>query len=134
MENEYNFEKVGKKMPFTMPEDFFNQMQANVLAEVAKEENEKKMAGQPAVGTLRKVMVKRIWLAAASIAACVCLVIGIGYSMMSSDGESEASAASSVNVASASEHSVDKAYDNLTVEEQQELHATYANDVYLCME
>ena len=84
-------------------------------------------------------MLKRIYLVAASIAACVCLVVGIGYSVLSSDGESQSSAASTVNVAStnassASEHSVDKAYDNLTAEEQQELNATYANDVYLCME
>ena len=152
MNDNYPFDKVGKKMPYKMPEDFFSQMQANVLAEVAKQE--KRKAGQqtsvtsvserpssvtPVSESLssnkpRKAIIKRICLAAASIAACVCLVVGIGYSVLSSDGESKTSAASPVNVASASEHSVDKAYDNLTSEEQQELNATYANDVYLCME
>jgi len=135
MNDNYPFDKVGKKMPYKMPEDFFSQMQANVLAEVEKEEKLK--AGQQTSVKLvlerpRKAMLKRIYLAAASIAACVC-------SVLSSDGESQSSAASTVNVAStnassASEHSVDKAYDNLTAEEQQELNATYANDVYLCME
>lgn len=149
MNDNYPFDKVGKKMPYKMPEDFFSQMQANVLAEVAKEENEKRKAEQQISEKLvserqtsvkpRKAMLKRICLAAASIAACVCLVVGIGYSVLSSDGESKSSSASTVNVASAnsssaSEHSVDKAYDNLTSEEQQELNATYANDVYLCME
>ena len=139
MNDNYPFDKVGKKMPYKMPEDFFSQMQANVLAE-----EEKLKAGQQTSVKLvlerpRKAMLKRIYLVAASIAACVCLVVGIGYSVLSSDGESQSSAASTVNVAStnassASEHSVDKAYDNLTVEEQQELNATYANDVYLCME
>lgn len=138
MNDNYPFDKVGKKMPYKMPEDFFSQMQANVLAEVEKEEKLK--AGQQTSVKLvlerpRKAMLKRIYLAAAS----VCLVVGIGYSVLSSDGESQSSAASTVNVAStnassASEHSVDKAYDNLTAEEQQELNATYANDVYLCME
>lgn len=137
MNDNYPFDKVGKKMPYKMPEDFFSHMQANVLAEVEKEEKLK--AGQQTSVKSRKAMLKRIYLAAASIAACVCLVVGIGYSVLSSDGESQSSAASTVNVAStnassASEHSVDKAYDNLTAEEQQELNATYANDVYLCME
>lgn len=147
MNDNYPFDKVGKKMPYTMPEDFFSQMQANVLAEVAKEEKLKaeqqtsvKLVSERQTSVKpRKAIVKRIYLAAASIAACVCLVVGIGYSVLSSDGESKSSAASTVNVASAnassaSEHSVDKAYDNLTSEEQQELNATYANDVYLCME
>ena len=149
MNDNYPFDKIGKKMPYQMPEDFFTQMQANVLAEVAKEENEKRKAEQQNSVKLvserqtsvkpRKAMLKRICLAAASIAACVCLVVGIGYSVLSSDGESKSSSASTVNVvsanaSSASQHSVDKAYDNLTAEEQQELNATYANDVYLCME
>lgn len=138
------FEKVGKKMPYKMPDDFFAQMQANVLAEVAKEESEKRKANleaeaRSASNNPRKAIIKRISLAVASFAACVCLVVGIGYSVMSSDGDSTSSVASSASVASAqassaSEHSVDKAYDNLTLEEQQELNATYANDVYLCME
>lgn len=142
MNDNYPFDKVGKKMPYKMPKDFFCQIQANVLAEVAKEENEKRKAEKQTSVKPRKAMLKRICLAAASIAACVCLVVGIGYSVLSSDGESKSSSSSSastVNVASAnassaSEHSVDKAYDNLTSEEQQELNATYANDVYLCME
>ena len=44
MNDNYPFDKVGKKMPYKMPEDFFSQMQANVLAEVEKEEKLK--AGQ----------------------------------------------------------------------------------------
>ena len=147
MNDIYPFDKVGKKMPYKMPGDFFSQMQANVLAEVAKEEKLKaeqqtsvKLVSERQTSVKpRKAMLKRIYLVAASIAACVFLVVGIGYSVLSSDGESLSSAASTVNVASAnvssaSEHSVDKAYDNLTAEEQQELNATYANDVYLCME
>ena len=42
MDKEYNLDRVGKKMPFSMPEDFFDKMQANVLAQVAKEEQQKK--------------------------------------------------------------------------------------------
>lgn len=116
MEKEYNFNKVGKKMPFTMPDDFFAQMQANVLAEVAKEERAKHH---------RKAMVKRMYLAVASIAACVCLVLVIGYAVMGTGSQHKVT----TSIAT-----VDKAYDNLSVDEQQELNATYANDVYLSME
>ena len=61
MDREYNFDRVGKKMPFTMPEDFFGKVQANVLAQVALEEQKKKK--HP-----RKAMMRRIWLAAVGLA------------------------------------------------------------------
>lgn len=116
MVEEYNLDRVGKKMPFTMPDGFFEQMQANVLAEVEKEEQAKRHS---------KAMVKRIYMAVASMAACVCLVFLVG-GMLKNVGSEQQTPASMA--------SVDKAYDSLSSEEQQELNATYANDVYLCME
>lgn len=117
MTQEYNFNQVGKRMPYTLPDDFFDKMQENVLAEVAKEEQAKRH---------RKAIVKRMYITAASIAACVCLVFLVGYSVMSRDQQKQDAVPSVA--------SVDKAYDNLSSEEQQELVATYANDVYLSME
>lgn len=125
MTNESNLDRVGKKMPYLMPEGFFKQMQANVLAEVEKEEMAK--ASQMEMKHRRKAKLVRLYVAAASIAACICLAVLVGRSFLSSD--SAAPQHSTASVAS-----VDKAYDNLSNEEQQELNATYANDVYLCME
>ena len=125
MTNEYNLDRVGKKMPYLMPEGFFGQMQANVLAEVEKEEMAK--ASQVEMKHRRKAKLVRLYVAAASIAACICLVVLVGRSFLSSDSAAPQHSAASVA-------SVDKAYDNLSNEEQQELNATYANDVYLCME
>lgn len=116
MNQDYNFDRVGKKMPFAMPGGFFEQMQANVLAEVAKEEQAKHHG---------KAMMKRIYMVVTSMAACVCLVFLVGGILKNTGSEQHSPA----NMAT-----VDKAYDNLSVEEQQELNATYANDVYLCME
>lgn len=121
MVQEYNFDRVGKKMPFVLPDDFFAQMQSTVLAEVEKEEKEK---------LHRKAMVKRIYVAVASMAACICLVVGIGYGVI----DKQSHAHSTADMAAASVVSVDKAYDNLSSEEQQDLNATYANDIYLSME
>lgn len=125
MTNESNLDRVGKKMPYLMPEGFFGQMQANVLAEVEKEEMAK--ASQMEMKHRRKAKLVRLYVAAASIAACICLAVLVGRSFLSSDSAAPQHSAASVA-------SVDKAYDNLSNEEQQELNATYANDVYLCME
>lgn len=125
MTNESNLDRVGKKMPYLMPEGFFKQMQANVLAEVEKEEMAK--ASLMEMKHRRKAKLVRLYVAAASIAACICLAVLVGRSFLSSDSAAPQHSAASVA-------SVDKAYDNLSNEEQQELNATYANDVYLCME
>lgn len=125
MTNEYNLDRVGKKMPYQMPEGFFEQMQAKVLAEVEKEKMAK--ASQVEMKHRRKAKLVRLYVAAASIAACICLAVLVGRSFLSSDSAAPQHSAASVA-------SVDKAYDNLSNEEQQELNATYANDVYLCME
>lgn len=125
MTNESNLDRVGKNMPYLMPEGFFKQMQANVLAEVEKEEMAK--ASQMEMKHRRKAKLVRLYVAAASIAACICLAVLVGRSFLSSDSAAPQHSAASVA-------SVDKAYDNLSNEEQQELNATYANDVYLCME
>lgn len=125
MTNESNLDRVGNKMPYLMPEGFFKQMQANVLAEVEKEEMAK--ASQMEMKHRRKAKLVRLYVAAASIAACICLAVLVGRSFLSSDSAAPQHSAASVA-------SVDKAYDNLSNEEQQELNATYANDVYLCME
>lgn len=119
MNQDYSFERVGKKMPFSMPDDFFDKMQANVLAEVAKEEKMKQ-------AKRHKAKIVRLFLAAASMAACVCIAVLVGRSVMGADAKMQHPAASVA--------SVDKAYENLSADEQQELNATYANDVYLCME
>lgn len=119
MNQDYNFERVGKKMPFTMPDDFFDKVQANVLAEVAKEEKMKQAKHH-------KAKVVRLFLAVASMAACVCFAVLVGRSVMGTDTKAQHPVASVA--------SVDKAYENLSADEQQELNATYANDVYLCME
>lgn len=125
MTNESNLDRVGKKMPYLMPEGFFGQMQANVLAEVEKEEMAK--ASQMEMKHRRKAKLVRLYVAATSIAACICVAVLVGRSFLSSDSAAPQHSAASVA-------SVDKAYDNLSNEEQQELNATYANDVYLCME
>lgn len=126
MEKEYDFEGVGKKMPYTVPDDFFAKMQAHVLAEVEKEEKAKQRHHSKLV---------RMYVSVASIAACVCLGCFIGYSLMSNSVAGSSMTQDGMRQETISGvASVDKAYDKLSSDEQQELSATYANDVYLSME
>ena len=124
MDKEYNLESVGKRMPYSLPNGFFDKMQACVLAEV---ENEEQLKAERKKHRHRARLV-RLYLSAAAVAASICLVIVLSKSYWV-DGTSRASSAASVNTAQ-----VDKAYDNLSTEEQEELNATYANDVYLSMQ
>ena len=123
MDKEYDMNKVGKKMPFSMPEGFFDRVQENVLAEVAKEE---KMKLSQERGAIRhRAKVHRMYVAVASLAASVCLAILVGKAVMDQGHDT---------LPKTSMAPVDKAYDALTQEEQQELNSTYANDIYLSME
>lgn len=123
MDKEYNLENVGKRMPYSLPTDFFGQMQANVLAEVEKEEQLKAERKKHR----HRARLVRLYLSAAAVAASICLVVVLTQAYLV--GDSNHSSAATVNTAQ-----VDKAYDNLSTEEQEDLNATYANDVYLSMQ
>ena len=63
MNNDFNFSKIGKRMPYTVPDGFFDGMEADVRRQAAR----KTAAGM-------KLRVRRIALtAAASVAAAVAL-------------------------------------------------------------
>lgn len=123
MDKEYNLERIGKRMPYSLPTDFFDQMQANVLAEVEKEEQLKAERKKHR----HRARLVRLYLSAAAVAASICLVVALTKAYFV--GDSHKSSAATVNTAQ-----VDKAYDNLSTEEQEDLNATYANDVYLSMQ
>lgn len=125
MGKEYNLERIGKRMPYSLlPEGFFDQMQANVLSAVEKEELSK--AEHRTHRHCARVV--RLYLSAAAVAASICLVVVLAKSYLVDNTQHDSSAAT-VNTIQ-----VDKAYDNLSTEEQEELNATYANDVYLSMQ
>ena len=116
--------RVGKRMPYTVPSDnFYGRLQAQVLQQVAREEQEK------AARRLQRHRGRlvRLYLGAAAVAASICLAVVMVKGLFSApDGQS--TAAQQVRVGT---QQVDAAFDKLTAEEQELLKATYANDVYL---
>lgn len=123
MDKKYNLENIGKRMPYSLPNGFFDRMQANVLAEVEKEEQLKADRKKQR----HRARLVRLYLSATAVAASICVVVVMAISFL--NHEEKASTTVRVNTAQ-----VDKAYDNLSTQEQEDLNATYANDIYLSME
>ena len=66
----FNFDQVGKRMPYSTPEGFFKEMEANILEQV-KDDKPKPVRIQPKKRPLMKV----IWTAAIAVAASVAVLL-----------------------------------------------------------
>lgn len=109
----FDFGKVGKRMPYSTPEGFFKEMEANILEQV-KNDKLAPVRIQPKKRSLRKV----IWTAAS---VAVLLVLNIDFSASSSQP-------SQVNNGI---QEVDKAFAQLSSADQAYLLSVYQEDVFL---
>ena len=66
----FDFSKVGKRMPYSTPDDFFKDMDANILEQV-KDDKPKPVRIEPKKRPLMKV----IWTAAIAVAASVAVLL-----------------------------------------------------------
>ena len=114
----FDFSKVGKRMPYSTPEGFFKEMEANILEQV-KNDKTQPVRIQPKKRPLMKV----IWTAAIAVAASVAvlLVLNIDFSASSSQP-------SQVNNGI---QEVDKAFAQLSSADQAYLLSVYQEDVFL---
>ena len=115
----FDFSKVGKRMPYSTPDDFFKDMEANILEQV-KDDKPKPVRIQPKKRSLRKV----IWTAAIAVAASVAvlLVLNIDFAAPHSSLPSQAD-----NEMQA----VDQAFAQLSPADQAYLLSVYQEDVFL---
>ena len=83
----FDFDQVGKRMPYSTPEGFFKEMEANILEQV-KNDKPAPVRIQPKKRSLRKV----IWTAAIAVAASVAvlLVLNIDFAAPHSSLPSQA--------------------------------------------
>ena len=108
MDKQFDFSQVGKKMPYTVPDGYFDQMEREVTARVkARLANRSK----------RKTLVLRWALYAASVAACLVIAIATFTPQPYSPEK-----------AIEQEYS---AFDKLSAEDQDYLLEVYDNDVFL---
>ena len=115
----FDFDQVGKRMPYSTPDDFFKDMEANILEQV-KDDKPKPVRIQPKKRPLMKV----IWAAAIAVAASVAvlLVLNIDFaaphSSLPSQVDNEMQA-------------VDQAFAQLSSADQAYLLDVYQEDVFL---
>lgn len=113
----FNFDQVGKRMPYSTPEGFFKEMEANILEQV-KDDKPKPVRIQPKKRPLMKV----IWAAAMAASVAVLLILHIDFaaphSSLPSQAENEMQA-------------VDQAFAQLSPADQAYLLNVYQEDVFL---
>ena len=112
MDKQFNFEQVGKRMPYNVPDGFFDQLEQNVMAEVKPDDI---ATEKPRVKARTVKMTIRILLAAA---AAVALFFVVTKNMPSDTTEDSFA-------------NVELAYNNLSTEDQEFLMEVYEEDVFL---
>ena len=113
MDKKFNFEQVGKRMPYNVPEGFFNQLEQNVMAEVKADDI---VTEKPRVKARAVKMAIRTLLAAA---AAVALFFVVTKNLPSDNTQTDTFA------------KVELAYNNLSPEDQEYLMEIYEEDVFM---
>ena len=115
----FDFDQVGKRMPYSTPDDFFKDMEANILEQV-KDDKPKPVRIRPKKRPLMKV----IWAAAMAVAASVAvlLILNIDFAAPHSSLPSQADKEM---------QAVDQAFAQLSSADQAYLLDVYQEDVFL---
>ena len=129
MDTKSDFKQVGKRMPYTTPDDFFRDMEKNILEAVKedslKSDSLKSDSPKPIrIQPRKRPFIKMIWTAAIAVAASVAvlLVLNIDFSAphssLPSQGNNEL-------------QMVDQAFAQLSSADQAYLLEVYQEDVFL---
>ena len=104
---QFDFEQIGKRMPYSVPDGFFDKLEADVMNEVRGKKEEEKN------GTIRKTAL-RVALAAA---ACVILLFVLKPTLPKNEAVGF--------------ESVELAFNNLSQDDQDYLLSVYEHDVFI---
>ena len=113
MDKQFDFEQIGKRMPYNVPDGFFDQLEQNVMAEVQLDNAATEKPKQKA-RTVK--MATRTILAAA---AAVALFFVVTKNLPSDNTQTDTFA------------KVELAYNNLSPEDQEYLMEIYEEDVFM---
>lgn len=115
----FDFDQVGKRMPYSTPDDFFKDMEANILEQV-KDDKPKPVRIQPKKRPLMKV----IWAAAMAVAASVAVLLVLNIDFMAPHSSLPSQAGDEMQA-------VDQAFAQLSSTDQAYLLDVYQEDVFL---
>jgi len=108
MNEEFDFKKVGKRMPYRVPDGFFDQMEDRVMSQIQQET-------KPTKGRIFRMVFGTFAAAAAAIA-----LFFVVHKALPADMTSEESFSM-----------VELAYNNLSAEDQEYLVQVYEDDLFI---
>ena len=118
---EFDFDKIGKRMPYTTPDGFFDKLEDEIWKDVRndcqKEKNDKTATIKPrqarSKATKTRLIIRSVIAAAAAIALLLVINMNFGKSY------------------NASVKDVDQAFSQLTTADQTYLLSVYQEDVFI---
>jgi hypothetical protein len=99
----YNFDKIGKKMPYRVPDTFFDELENTIMIEVQKRQNKRNIL--------------KIFYRSVAVAATIALLMIVGGSGTKNDKTDFAEIA--------------QAFDNLSEADQTYLLEIYQDDIFI---
>lgn len=115
----FNFDQVGKRMPYSTPEGFFKEMEANILEQV-KDDKQVPVRRQ----LKKRPLMKVIWTAAMAVAASVAVLLVLNIDFMAPHSSLPSQADNEMQA-------VDQAFAQLSSADQAYLLNVYQEDVFL---
>lgn len=115
----FDFGKVGKRMPYSTPEGFFKEMEANIL-ELVKDDKQVPVRRQ----LKKRPLMKVIWAAAMAVAASVAVLLVLNIDFMAPHSSLPSQADNEMQA-------VDQAFAQLSSADQAYLLNVYQEDVFL---
>ncbi|MBO4655842.1 MAG: hypothetical protein J5644_09890 [Bacteroidales bacterium] len=116
MEEPFNFEKIGKKMPYSVPENFFDTMEENLKTMVMETDN------TPTHPIKKNNHRKWVYLTTGIVAAVALLLLTVHIFLPKQ---------------SASDYSFDQvelAFNNLSMDDQNFLMEVYEDDIFMAVD
>lgn len=117
--NDDKLKSIGKRTPYILPADLFGRMQKQVMRRIDGIEKARQARKR------RQALVIRLSVAATAIAASVSLVVLLRLGNINGNGD---------GMRQANSTAVDKAYENLSQQERENLLADYKNDIYMSLQ
>ena len=114
MEKTFDFEKIGKRIPYTVPDDFFTKLEENVMDEVKGQKNEteaKPKRKKAVIIAIRSLL---------AVAAAVALFFVVQPMLTPKD-----------TISADDYASVELAFNNLSTDDQDFLIAVYENEEFI---
>ena len=115
----FDFGKAGKRMPYSTPEGFFKEMEANILEQV-KDDKPKPVRVQPK----KRPLIRGIWAAAMAVAASVAVLLILNIDFAAPHSSLPSQADNGIQA-------VDQAFAQLSSADQAYLLNVYQEDVFL---